>query len=423
MKDSSNRYVWYVVLLLTVVNVFSYMDRMALAVLAPFIKADLHLSDAQLGLLTGFAFSLFYAVCGLPIARWADRGVRSNIIALGLATWSVATALSGVAQSFWHLFATRVGIGAGEAGCLPPAQSLICDYVPLKRRAGIFAVHNFGNYAGMMVGLMVAGWLGELIGWRWAFVALGVPGLALALLVRFTLREPPRGFIDNVKETQGRLPFRETVAVLGRCKAYRLLVLLYVLNGFVQYGLNQWWPSFYTRTFELSVGSVGLYLGIAMGVGSGAGSLIGGLMAHKAAERDVRLPLLIGAIATAFALPTVLGSLFVPSVTSSVLLVSLTAVCWSVSNGPIIAAVNSVVAPSMRATASSITVFSASVLGFGLGPFCVGLLSDLLTPSFGVDGLRYAFLAPISLLPIMSFVLYAASQALPDALKAAGAEL
>jgi predicted MFS family arabinose efflux permease len=410
-----SRYAWYVVGLLTVVSIFSYMDRMALAALAPAIKQELNLSDAQLGLLTGFAFSLFYAVCGIPIARWADRGVRRDIIGLALTTWSVMTALSGAAQSFWHLFAARVGIGAGEAGCLPPAQSIICDYVPPQRRASVFSIHNVGNYAGMMLGLVLAGWLGEVIGWRWTFLALGLPGIALAVIVRMTLREPVRGSFDFVQGQKPLQPsFGATLATLRRCKTYRLLLSFYVLNGFVQYGLIQWWPSFYSRVFELSMSSIGLYLGLAIGGGAGIGSLLGGLIAHKVTLRDVRLPLLVGAIATLLAVPTALGSLAVSSAAGSIALVSLTALLWSVSNGPVIATAASVIAPSMRATSSSVIIFATSMLGFGLGPFCVGVLSDLLLPRFGSEALRYAFIVPISLLPAMAWVLYAASRSCAD---------
>lgn len=420
----SVRYVWYVIALLSVVNVFNYMDRMALAVLLPSIKADLQLSDGQLGLLTGFAFSLFYAICGIPLARWADRGIRRNIIAIALATWSVMTALSGAAQNFWHLLAARVGLASGEAGGLPAAQSMICDYVPLERRSGVYAVHTFGLYAGMMLGMGLAGALGETIGWRWTFVALGLPGIALALLVRFTLREPARGRLDAMREEkQTALSLSSTIAVLWRCRTYRLLMVFVVANGFVQFGLNQWWPSFYARVFELRLSSVGVSLGLAIGAGSGLGLLIGGALADRAARRDVRLPLMLGAAATALALPTALASLLIPTAVGSILLVALTTLFWSVSNGPVVATVYSVAMPQMRATASSITVFFTSVLGFGLGPFCVGLLSDRLAPSFGVQALRYALLAPICLLPIMVIALYAAARELPNDLQAAGARV
>lgn len=419
----STSYVGYVVTLMAVLNAVSYIDRMALALLAPLIKADLALSDTQLGLLIGLAFALFYAVCGIPIARWADRGIRRNIIAMSLTIWSAMTALSGAAQNFWHLFVARAGIGAGEAGCFPAGASLVCDYVPLKRRPGAFAILNFGVYAGMMFGLLLAGTLGERIGWRWTFVALGLPGLALAVIVRLTLREPERGRNDPVKQlaTQdgASLSLRQTIAVLWKCRTYRLLVLFMALNGFVLYGLGQWWPSFFARMFGLSLSSLGVYLGVATGVGSGTGVLLGGLLANKAAQRDVRLPLFIGTATTALTVPAALGTLFFPTVTGALILVGLTAFAWSVAIAPVQSTIYSVTATQMRATAGSLSIFMTSVLGFGFGPVCVGALSDMLTPSLHVEALRYALLAPVCILPLMVIVLRAAALALPGDLSAA----
>jgi predicted MFS family arabinose efflux permease len=409
-KHYSTRYVWFVIVLLTLVNVINYVDRMALAVLAPLIKKDMDLSDAQLGLLIGFAFAVFYALCGIPIARWADRGVRRNIIALALATWSIFTALSGAAQNFLHLFAARVGVGAGEAGCFPPASSMLCDYVPLRKRAGVFSVHSFGIYAGMMLGMVLAGWLGESIGWRWTFVAFGLPGIAMAILIRLAVREPQRGYYDTLRAEESSLPMSKTVGVLWRCKTYRLLVLYLVINGFVQYGLNQWWPSFYTRSFGLSLSSAGAYLGLSLGIGSGIGLLAGGLIANKAAQHDVSLPLKIGAVATVLAIPAAMGSLFVSSTMGSFLLVWLTSLLWTVPSGPALAMMYGVTRSTMRATAGALYIFLMSVLGFGLGPFCVGLLSDLFAPVLGTEALRYALIAPICLIPVLTVALYAAAR-------------
>jgi predicted MFS family arabinose efflux permease len=409
----SPAYVWYVVILLSVVNVFNSMDRMALAVLAPHIKADLHLSDGQLGLLTGFAFAVFYAICGVPIARWADRGIRRNITALALATWSAMTALSGAALNFWHLFIARVGVGAGEAGGLAPALSLICDYVPPKRRPGVIAIHSIGLISGMMVGMGLASRLGEAIGWRWTFVVIGTPGLLFALIVRFTLREPARGFFDVDRERQeDSASFIGTLAVLWREKTYRLLMFVSVLNGFIQYGFSQWWPSFYARVFGVELAVVGVYLGLAIGVGSGIGLLLGGFLSNRAARRDIRLPLMIGAAAIVLAVPAALGSLFVSSATTSIVLVSVTVLLWSVQSAPVVATVYGTAPATMRATAGAVMTFFTSVLGFGLGPVCVGFLSDILSKTVGVEALRYALLAPALLLPFMAMGTYAAAKAL-----------
>lgn len=405
-------YTWYVVGLLAVVSVFSYVDRMALAALAPLIQREMSLSDSQLGLLTGLAFSLFYAVAGIPIARWADRGVRRNVLTVALTTWSVMTALSGAAMNFWHLFLARVGIGAGEAGCLPPAQSMICDYVPVRRRASVFAVHNIGNYVGMLLGLMFAGWLGDLIGWRMTFLVLGLPGIALAIVLRLTLREPKRGAYDPVPAvTEARPSFAEVITTLRGCRPYRLVILFCVLNGFVQYGLIQWWPSYYNRTSDLGMATIGFYLGLAIGGGATMGSLAGGWISSKVAGPDTRRALKISAAITLLAVPTVLASIFTSSVHLSIFFVAMSAFFWSVSNGPVIATATNSVMPNMRATGSSIIVFATSVLGFGLGPLCVGVLSDLLAAPLGKDALRYAFLAPICLLPGMAYALYQASRA------------
>lgn len=414
----ASRSVGYVIVLLTVVNLFNYMDRMALAVLAPSIKSELALTDGQLGLLSGLAFSLFYAICGIPIARWADRGIRRDLIALALGAWSLMTMISGGAQNYWHLLLARMGVGAGEAGCVPAAQSLLCDYVPFERRPGVLAFHNSGLIAGAVVGMALAGWLGDAVGWRWTFVLLGAPGIALAVLVKLTVREPPRGTFDPQSADTTRVPsVSETLAAIWRCRTYRLLVVYSVLLGFAQYGLVQWLPSMYSRSFALEMSSVGVYLGLALGVGSGIGLLIGGILGNRAARRDVRRPLIIGAMATVLALPAIAGSLLLTSSRFSLVLVTLAVLLWSITGGPVLAALFSVIAPRMRATAGAALMFFTSAIGFGLGPLCVGLLSDFLTPRYGIDALRYALLAPASLLPLAALALFVAAKPLPDDLK------
>jgi predicted MFS family arabinose efflux permease len=410
-------YTGYVVALLTVVNTFNYMDRMALSVLLPQIKADLRLADSELGLLTGLAFFVFYALCGVPIARWADRGSRRNLIALTLTLWSVMTAIVGASRSFLHLFLARVGVGVGEAGGLPAAQSLLCDYVPPERRAGAYAVHSFGLYAGMMVGMTAAGILGEHIGWRWTFLALGAPGLALALIVQLTLREPQRGTFDTPQD-RNAISLTEALAFLWSCNTYRWLVLFLTLNGFVVYGLNQWWPSLYLRSFGLAIADVGLYLGLAIGVGSGLGLLTGGALTQRMPGYRAATPLVTGAVLFACSVPLALTSLLVHSARLSLLLVFASFFLWCIPGGAIVASLYSVVPPGMRATAGSVSTLFSSVLGFGLGPFCVGSLSDLFGPILGAESLRYALMLPVAVLPAIALVLYAASRALPSDVRA-----
>lgn len=411
------RYAWYVVVSLFLVNTFSYMDRMAMAVLAPSIKADLQLSDAQLGLLTGLAFGLFYVICGVPIARWADRGNRRNIIALALATWSVMTALSGAAQHFWQLFLLRMGVGAAEAGGIQPGNSLACDYVPPQRRGGMLSINAFGCYVGMVLGMALAGHLGDIIGWRWTFVVIGLPGIAFAAVFWLTVQEPVRGRLDVMKDDMAGASLGGTLAILWRSNTYRLFLLLSVLTGFAQVGFHQWLPSFYARTLGFSLSAVGSYVGLALGLGSGIGLLIGGVLANKLSRYDVALPLRICAVAMSFTLLTTFAALFVPSAAVSLLLLFVTFILWGLPGGSLAASLMNVAMPRIRATAGSILSL-ISAFGFGVGPFCIGLLSDILTPSLGAEALRYALLAPVSLLPVIAIILYAMGKSLRSELRA-----
>jgi predicted MFS family arabinose efflux permease len=411
-RAASSRYVWYVISLLSVVNVVNYMDRMALSVLMSYIKVDMALSDAQLGLLTGFAFAIFYAIGGLPIALWADRGIRRNIIALTLALWSVMTALCGAAQGFMQLMAARIGVGVGEAGSFPTTQSIMCDYVPLERRPGVFAILNFGSVVGTMSGMAFAGWLGETIGWRWTFVALGAPGVLLAIVVRVTLREPIRGFFEARKDSAKPPSLGATIRALSACRSYRLLLAYFVVHGFLSYGVYQWWPSFYVRLHGMNIAAAGVYLGLAIGLGSGVGMLGGGLIANKVARHDARLPFIVGAVAIVGALPAALAAMLVGSAGASIVLVSMTVLLLNVPNGSILSGLFSVVSSSMRAMAGAITIFLTSVLGFGLGPLFIGAVSDALSPQFGEQSLRYALIAPTCLIPLMIVLLTTAARTL-----------
>lgn len=406
-------YVWYVTALLSVVNVFNYMDRMALSVLLPDIQAELRFSDSELGLLVGLAFSIFYAVFGVPIAMWADRGIRRNIIALALATWSVMTAVSGAAQNFWHLFTARMGVGIGEAGSLPPSQSIICDYVPLDRRPGAFAINQFGQVVGIMLGMGLAGWLSAAFGWRWAFVALGAPGLLLALIVRSTLREPMRGRYDSESARQFNGDLASSLRSVWRCRTYKWLIVFMMTNGFIQFGLNQWWPSFYVRTFTVDRVTVGVSLGTAIGIGSGLGVLLGGMLANKLAQRDKRFPLILAGIPALLALPAALATLFVPSFFGCMLLVTITGVLWALPGGPVVAALFSVTTPAARATAGAIAILFTSIVGIGFGPLTVGVLSDALAQTLGQDSLRYALLIPVAVHPMLTIAAFSAARTLP----------
>jgi hypothetical protein len=227
--------------------------------------------------------------------------------------------------------------------------------------------------------------------------------------------------VENTQES-GVSSLRETLGYLSRCRTYRLLTLFLIMNGFVQYGLIQWWPSFYVRVFALSSATAGLYLGLAIGVGSAVGMLMGGVLATKAAQRDVTLPLKMGMGTIALTILTTVGSILIPSVGASICFVAGTMMLLNAPFGAIAASIFSVVKPRVRAMAGAVALFATSLLGMGLGPWCVGVLSDLIAPSLGVQSLRYALFAPIGVLPAMVILLRAAVRTLSQDLQAVSAK-
>lgn len=391
------------VLLLSVVAAVAYMDRMALAVLAPQIKLDLQLTDAQLGILIGWGFAIFYAVCGIPIARLADRGDRRIIVATSLAIWSVATSLCGFAQGFFSMLAARIAVGAGEAGCMPPAYSLICDYVRPRRRPLAFTGYNLGTVAGIVLGTALTGMLASLVGWRMTFIFLGVPGIVLAAIVTIFMKEPPRGRYDAGAAMSEPAPaLGRALAMLWSNRTYRILVIYASISGFIAYGLNQWWPSFFVRFFALEIGDVALSLGLTLGIGQTIGLLVGGLITLRSADGGLASALRLGGIAFLFAIPAVLAAIFSEEAYVTILCVGLVAMLCQVPNGPAIACIASCISARLRATGGSVQILMTALIGFGTGPTLVGFLSDHF-------GLRQAMIAPVLLMPVASALLFAAS--------------
>jgi predicted MFS family arabinose efflux permease len=397
-------HVYYVIGVLALVNAICNLDKVAISVLAPLIKQELGLQDTEMGLIVGVAFSVTYAVFGVPIAYAADRSNRRNLVALALVFWSVMTSLGGVTQGFAQLLLTRMGVGMGEAGCLPASQSLICDYVAVRRRPFVFAIHNLGLVAGVMIGLIAAGLLGKAVGWRFALIILGLPGILLAGVVVTTIREPLRGAMDGQLPAEG-VGMLRAITTLSRSGIYLMLVGYLVTNGFLQMGLIQWLPSFYTRIYGLDVAQVGLMLGLAVGIGAAGGMLLGGMAAHHLATDGFARPLRWAGAVIALIIPAGLLVLFAPTTGLSFLFVGIASALWSLPTGTVIAALVSVVPASMRATASTISIFFTSLLGFGLGPLAVGVASDSLVPTLGKAALQYALTLPLLAVPVMAALL------------------
>ena len=382
----------YVLGVLVVTYTFNFIDRQILGILVEPIKRDLGVSDTWMGLLTGLAFAVFYTVMGIPIARFADRANRRNLVALALAIWSGFTALQGAAQSFWQLVLFRIGVGVGEAGCSPPSHSILADYYPPNRRATALGIYSLGIPVGILFGFFVGGWMEEFFGWRWAFVVVGVPGLLLALLVRLTVREPPRGYSEQ-RTSEGEQPSIVEVAryLLAR-KSFVHMAIGGGVTAFVGYGLITWAAPFFMRTHGMSSGELGTWLGLIFGIPGGVGIALGGRLADRFGERDARWYLWIVAAALLVVVPVGLGVYLSDDATLALLFLVVPVLLGNFYQATTFAQTQTLVGLRMRSVAAAILLFVLNIIGLALGPSAVGFLSDLLAPEFGNDSLRWALL-------------------------------
>ena len=383
----------YVISLIWVVLWLRFVDLQIIAVLLEPIKAEFTLSDTQLGLLTGIAFAIFYATLGIPIAWLADRYSRRNIIAIAIGIWSFMTAMCGLANSFISLFLARIGVGIGEAGGQPPSYSLISDYIKQEKRSTIFALLNTSVPIGVFTGFIIGGWMNEFFGWRAAFMIVGIPGILVALLVRFTLREPPRGHMDvNANITPES--FRDTVNFLLQQKSYIHIVMGTSIVTLGAIGSGIWIPSFFIRVHGMSIPEVGTWLAFIYGGGGAAGSMLGGYLADRiSAERnDHRWHMWEPAIATICILPFAFFVYLWHDPITALLVHTGTVILMHVFMGPSYAAVQNLAGASRRAMAAALNYLILYLVALGGGPLVVGMVSDFLYARFGDESLRYSIL-------------------------------
>lgn len=374
---SSGIYRYYVLAILTIVYMFNFVDRQLLVILQEPIKADLHLSDSQLGLLTGFAFALFYVICGLPIARWADKGVRRDIISLALTVWSVMTAASGLAGNYVHLLLARIGVGVGEAGGSPPAHSMISDIFSKKKRASALSIYSIGIYIGILVGFALGGWIADTFDWRLAFFVVGLPGILLALVVRFTIREPERGWSEGSEGTATAAPPLSQVARhLWRRPSFRFIALGASLQAFIIYGVGNWFPSYFLRNFDISLTTIGAWMALTSGLGGGTGSFFGGWISDKLGDHDLRWYLWAPALLVLLVVPVLIVALTTDHLYLALVLTGPFNFLTAAYLGAVIAVSHNLVSLRMRALTSAILFFVLNLIGLGLGPLVIGMLSD-----------------------------------------------
>jgi MFS family permease len=393
------------------------VDRQILAILIQPIKTEFGLSDAQLGLIGGLAFALFYSTLGIPIARLADRSNRVNIIAVSLALWSLFTALTGLARNFWHLLLARVVIGIGEAGCSPPAYSLIGDFFEPRRRATAIAIYSLGVSGGAIVGLLVGSAVAEAYGWRAAFFVLGVPGIALAIVVKLTLREPPRGWADPSPASTQVVPVREVFRELWSRATFRNISLGAASHALVAYGVAGFYSAFLIRSHDMGLAKAGRWLAFASIVGGLTGTFLGGKLTDVLTARsgDPRWAQWIPATALLLNLPIGVALFLTPHTGVVVALLTLNIALGSAFLAPTVASIQRLVGAQERALAAAILLFILNLIGLGLGPVATGQLSDWLNAYFlsegsmpakaSGDGLRFAMLIMLAA-NLMSAIYY-----------------
>ena len=374
----SRGYLIWAMGLLFFVYTSNFIDRTILSVLQQPIKEELKLSDSQLGMLGGLAFAVLYSTLGIPIARLAERHSRKGIITASLVVWSAMTALCGTAHSYGSLFAFRVGVGVGEAGATPPAHSLIADYFPPQRRATALSIYSLGIPIGVLAGSVIGGLIAQKYGWRPAFAIVGLPGLGLAVLTQFTLREPPRGHSEGGEAVGTQMPsLMDVVRRLLSRRSFVHVAAGAALASFGGYGVGSFAAPYFIRTFGLTLAQAGIVMGLIAGAAAAVGTLGGGVVADRAAKHDKRWYVWIPAIGLAVATPMYMVGYQIPDWRLAVAVLLVPPMLHYSYLGPSFGVMHNLVSPRMRATATALLFLVINLIGLGLGPTLTGMASDL----------------------------------------------
>jgi predicted MFS family arabinose efflux permease len=394
----------YALTILSLAAIVNLIDRQVISILLEPMKRDLGATDTQMGLLTGTAFSIFYVGASLPMARWADRGVRRSILAGSIAAWSVLTAVCGLTQNFLQLAIARAGVAVAESGAVPISQSLLSDIFPPARRATVFGILTAASSIGLGTGLFLGGWINDMFNWRTAFFVVGLPGLILAALLRFTVPEPAKR--DLAVPLADGAPKASLVRTLKESPTLVWLMVVTALVGIATYAFIAWGATFFLRTHSLSVVQVGLWLGLATVIGQAGGHAAAGFLADFLAGRDKRWYVWLPALGTLAAVP--FGLLFLFSHSNFIALAgfALFQVFKSAWLSPTYAIALRITPSSMKAQISAALTSCMTLVGLGLGPLLVGFGNDLLEPSFGQAAIRYSLsVVVLLLLPIAAIYL------------------
>mgnify|MGYP006267287789 CR=1 FL=1 len=429
---STSRLPWsahWTLILLLLAYTMNFIDRQIIGILIEPIKREFGVSDTAMGLLSGLAFALFYSALGVPFARYADRANRRNLVAWCCAAWSIMTALCGMAVGFWTLAMARVGVAVGEAGGTPPSLSMVADHYPPHKRGRAMSVFMLGPQLGIIFGLGLGGWIAHNYGWRQAFIWMAIPGLMVALLMRLTATEPRRGAWENATgaEQPAAPAFKLVVADLWRSKVFMRLALGGLMLGFAGYGIGVWTPAFLVRSHGMNLKDAGIVMGVFGGAAAVLGTLSAGWLSDRLAARDPRWRVGVPILGCMLALPAGLtfylmpagpmwavGSLQVPQSIFAYLLFGVTTVWWM---APTYAAMADIVPAERRTTAVALFNLGFTMIGGGLGPLLIGVLSDALQTAVGAEGLRWSLATAMLTYVVGILAFYASLQPYREAIR------
>lgn len=392
--------------MLLLVYTFNFLDRQILSILAQPVKAELALSDAQLGMLGGLAFAILYSTLAIPLALIADRTSRTWVITISLGVWSAFTALCGAASTFAQMFAFRLGVGVGEAGGVAPSYALIADTFPAERRARALSIYSLGIPLGAAAGVLLGGYIAAAVQWRVAFVVVGVAGLLIAPVFRLLVKDPPRAPAPAAE------PMGRVFAILAAKPAFWLLAFGAAAGSMCGYGVAFWLPSLMQRSFGLSLVATGQFIGALLLTGGVAGILAGGVLGDRLGARDRRWYALLPALAYVAGTPLFVAGVLSGSAAAAFALFLVPQALVYVWLGPVLTAVQHLVPARMRATASASFLLVNNLIGLGLGSWLIGRLSDALAPTYAGEALRYAIAAALLLYLVAGVLMALASRCL-----------
>lgn len=402
--------------LLLAVSTMNFLDRKVASILAEPMKVDLHLTDTQVGMMTGLAFATFYTFVGIPIARYSDRfsTSRPRLIAAALIFWSVMTALCGMAQNFIQLLLARIGVGAGEAGCTPPSHSLISDLIPPEKRTSALAFYGLGLPLGTMLGMSMGGVFADLFGWRIAFVLCAVPGILIGIATWLLVPEPRKAMLVKnagaVPADQAAVPLKSVLAEVLKSRAFVFLTIAMSIGSFLSYGKGVWQAVFLIRVHGASPGGAGLALGLVAGLGSAAGAWLGGYLATKYGVRNRAYILTVVWVGQLVSMPISLFAYSVDNWQLAAALMLAPAIVSGISYGPVFTCLQGLVRPASRGAAVAMFLLVQNLVGLGLGPMIFGMLSDYFRPWAGIESVRYVLYLSVLLAPIPALCFWSAGR-------------